>query len=394
MAKKNIVILGSTGSIGVNTLDVVRRNPGAFRVIGLAANRNVRLILDQIKEFSPSVVAIDHTPAAQELTSAISTWKKKPQIWNHADGLEKLAAHKQADVVISGVVGARGLLPLVAALKAGNTVGLANKEALIIAGPILMALAKKHKARLIPVDSEHSAIFQCLQGHDGSEISRILLTASGGPFYRDNRDLDTITVEEALNHPTWKMGAKITVDSATLMNKGLEAIEAHHLFDVPMRKIGILIHPQSIVHSMVEFADGACLAQLSHPDMRIPIQYAMTYPSRNQTPVKQLNLEEVGRLDFARPDFSRFPALKLALEAGERGGTAPVVLSSGNEEAVRAFLEKRITFMSIPKVVERVLAAHKFIASPRLSEVLSLDAWSRQEAARIISTMEKKQHVR
>jgi 1-deoxy-D-xylulose-5-phosphate reductoisomerase len=393
MAKKNVVVLGSTGSIGVNTLDVVRRNPSAYRVVGLAANRNVRLILDQIKEFSPSVVAIDDTPAAKELSQALSSWKKKPQVWNHADGLEKLAAHKDADVIISGVVGARGLMPLVAALKAGKTVGLANKEALIVAGPILMALAKKHKARLIPVDSEHSAIFQCLEGHKSSTVSRILLTASGGPFYKDTRDLDTITVEEALNHPTWKMGAKITVDSATLMNKGLEAIEAHHLFNVPMEKIEILIHPQSIVHSLVEYEDGASLAQLSHPDMRIPIQYALTYPARNQTPVKKLNLDEVGRLDFAKPDFSRFPALKLALEAGKRGGTAPVVLSSANEEAVRAFLEKRISFMAIPKIVEVVVSAHAFKATPRLSEVVALDAWAREEAGRKILSLEKKHDV-
>ncbi len=392
MAKKNVVVLGSTGSIGVNTLDVVRRNPQAYNVVGLAANRNVRLILDQIKEFSPSIVAIDDTPAAQELTNALAGFKKRPQVWNHAEGLEKLAALKQADVIISGVVGARGLMPLVAALKAGKTVGLANKEALIIAGPILMALAKKHKARLIPVDSEHSAIFQCLQGQP-STVARILLTASGGPFYKDTRDLDSITVEEALNHPTWKMGAKITVDSATLMNKGLEAIEAHHLFNVPMEKIEILIHPQSIVHSMVEFEDGANLAQLSHPDMRIPIQYALTYPARNQTPVKKLNLEDVGRLDFAKPDFSRFPALRLALEAGKQGGTAPVVLSSSNEEAVRAFLEKKISFMSIPKIVAAVLKAHAFNAKPKLSDVIAMDAWARKEAGNVISSLEKKHHV-
>jgi 1-deoxy-D-xylulose-5-phosphate reductoisomerase len=393
MARKKVVVLGSTGSIGVNTLDVVRRNPSAYQVLGLAANRNVRLILDQIKEFSPQMVAIDDTPAAAELKKALSGVKNAPQILNHAEGLEKLAAHKNADVVISGVVGARGLLPLVAALKAGKNVGLANKEALVVAGPIIMALAKKHKARIIPVDSEHSAIFQCLQGHKSSEVSRILLTASGGPFYRDTRDLDSITVEEALNHPTWKMGAKITVDSATLMNKGLEAIEAHHLFGVPMKKIEILIHPQSIVHSLVEFEDGASLAQLSHPDMRIPIQYALTYPSRNQTPTKKLNLEEVGRLDFAKPDFSRFPALKLALEAGIRGGTAPAVLSASNEVAVRAFLEKKISFMAIPRVVAAVLTAHKFNAAPRLAEVVAIDQWARKEAADIIVSLEKKHHV-
>jgi len=393
MSRKNVVVLGSTGSIGVNTLDVVRKNRNAYNVIGLAANRNVRLILEQIREFSPLVVAIDDTKSAMELKKALSKRKKAPAVWNHNAGLENLAAHKQADLIISGVVGARGLLPLVAALKAGKTVGLANKEALIVAGPIIMALAKKCKAKLIPVDSEHSAIFQCLQGHAESNVSRILLTASGGPFYKSTRNLDTITVDEALNHPTWKMGAKITVDSATLMNKGLEAIEAHHLFDVPMEKIEILIHPQSIVHSLVEFEDGASLAQLSHPDMRLPIQYAMTYPQRNQTPIKQLNLNEVGRLDFAKPDFSRFPALRMALEAGKRGGTAPVVLSSSNEEAVRAFLEKRISFMAIPRVVETVLKAHRFQPSPKLSDVLVMDAWARERAQHVISLLEKKHHV-
>lgn len=386
---KSIVVLGSTGSIGVNALDVARRYKNKFKVVGLAGNRNVALLLKQIREFSPQKVAVGNEASARALKYAVASWKNKPEILMQADGAERVASMKSADVVLCGMVGAKGLLPLVAALKAGKTVGLANKEALIVAGDIIMGLSKKHRAPVIPVDSEHSAIFQCLMGQAPRDVARLILTASGGPFYRRSKDLDKITVAEALDHPTWKMGAKITVDSATLMNKGLEAIEAHHLFGVPMEKISIVIHPQSIVHSMVEFEDGASLAQLSHPDMRIPIQYALTYPGRNKTTTKQLNLEDVGRLDFARPDFSRFPCLKLALDAGVQGGSAPVVLSSSNEEAVRAFLEKRISFMSIPRVVSHVLRKHTFEKKPSLKSILSLDQWARAAAVHVIQQLEK-----
>jgi 1-deoxy-D-xylulose-5-phosphate reductoisomerase len=277
----------------------------------------------------------------------------------------------------------------VAALKAGKTVGLANKEALIAAGDIIMKLARKNGVSLIPVDSEHSAIFQCLHGHPDHEISKILLTASGGPFYRSTRDLNTITVQEALNHPTWRMGAKITVDSATLMNKGLEAIEAHHLFGVPMEKIEIVIHPQSIVHSLVEFEDGAVLAQLSNPDMRLPIQYALTYPYRAKTKVTPLDLVKVGRLDFAAPDFSRFPCLRLALGAGKVGGTAPVVLSAGNEEAVQAFIDQLISFMDIPRIVAKVMKKNVLVTRPTLDDILRADGWARDEAKTFIRQLEK-----
>lgn len=395
MAKKNIVILGSTGSIGVNALDVVRRHGGDFQVVGLAANKNVRLIVDQIKEFKPKAVAMSDGPSAAELKRAIASWKRRPEVWNHADaagvdGVERMAKMKESSFVLCGMVGARGLAPLVAALKSGKTVGLANKEALIVAGETILALSKKHKAPLIPVDSEHSAIYQCLRGHEDVGVDRIILTASGGPFYRSTQDLDTITVEQALNHPTWKMGAKITVDSATLMNKGLEAIEAHFLFGIPMDKISIVIHPQSIVHSLVEFADGAMLAQLSHPDMRLPIQYALTHPRRVTTAVRKLELDQVSRLDFAKPDFSRFPCLQLALDAGRRGGTAPTALSSSNEEAVKAFIERRISFMSIPAVVAAVLKKHNVRNKPALEHVFEVDAWAREEARQIIGTLEKK----
>jgi 1-deoxy-D-xylulose-5-phosphate reductoisomerase len=387
---KNIVILGSTGSIGVNALDVVRRHKDRFRVVGLAANSNVALMRKQIQEFKPLAVAMGHTPSADALRNSLSSMRNAPPVWNHDAGAERLARLPQASTVICGMVGAQGLLPLVAALKAGKTVGLANKEALIVAGPVILALSKRYKAPLIPVDSEHSAIFQCLQGHKDVEVSKLILTASGGPFYRSTHDLDTITVEQALNHPTWKMGNKITVDSATLMNKGLEAIEAHFLFDVPMEKIEIVIHPQSIVHSLVEYADGAMLAQLSHPDMRIPIQYALTHPERSATPVRKLDLAQVQQLTFAKPDFSRFPCLKLALDAGRLGGTAPAVLSSSNEEAVYAFLRGRISFMQIPKVVAHVLKRHTARKTPTLKDILAVDSSARTTARQFIDALPSK----
>lgn len=384
MKKKNIVILGSTGSIGVNALDVVRRNKKDFNVVGLAANNNVKLMLSQIREFKPDAVAMGSTSSAEILRQALRSFKTSPQVWNHNDGIERLARMKGSSLVLCAMTGARGLLPLVAAIKAGKAIGLANKEALIIAGETILALSKKYKAPLIPVDSEHSAIYQCLRGHEGVEVSKIILTASGGPFYRSTKDLDTITVEEALKHPTWKMGAKITVDSATLMNKGLEAIEAHFLFGIPMEKISIVIHPQSIVHSLVEFADGAMLAQLSHPDMRLPIQYALTHPKRCKTPVKPLDLAQVGELNFASPDFSRFPCLKLALDAGKQGGTMPTALSSSNEEAVYAFIDGKISFMSIPKVVASVLKKHRSRPKPTLEDVQDVDTWARAQAQELI----------
>ena len=390
MKKRKVVILGSTGSIGRSSLDVIRRLRNSFQVVGLGANQNLKQISEQIKDFSPRVVSLDDTPTALKLKSLLSKRNKQTTVWNHSHGLEKLARMKEADFVMCGVVGARGLLPLVSALKAGKTIGLANKEALIVAGDIIMNLSKKYNAPVIPVDSEHSAIFQCLKGHSHGEVSKLILTASGGPFYRTSKNLDQITVGEALNHPTWKMGKKITIDSATLMNKGLEAIEAHHLFQVPMEKISIVIHPQSIVHSLVEFEDGAILAQLSHPDMRLPIQYALTYPKRYSTPIKRLKLEEIGQLDFAEPNFSKFPCLKLALEAGQRGGTAPVALSSSNEMAVKAFIEDRISFMTIPKVVRHVLKSHAFKNRPTLNQILDVDNWSRQEAERRIKKWERK----
>ncbi len=390
MKKKNVVILGSTGSIGKNALDVVRHHKSRFKVVGLSANRNASLMAEQIREFSPQAVAMSDTPAADELRSQLSAKRSRVPVWNHSDGMERLARLKGADVVLCGVVGASGLRSLVSALKAGKTVGLANKEALIMAGDLITALSKKNKAPLIPVDSEHSAIFQCLRGENHGAVTRLILTASGGPFYRAKRNLDSITVEEALNHPTWKMGSKITVDSATLMNKGLEAIEAHHLFNIPMEKISIVIHPQSIVHSLVEYADGAMLAQLSHPDMRLPIQYALTYPDRWPSKLRRLHLPDVGRLDFDTPDFRRFPCLDLALRAGRKGGTMPAVLSGANEVAVQAFLSRKISFLTIPKVVGYVCGRHRSKNRPSLKAVFEADRWARLIAAQAVLRWEKK----
>ncbi len=400
---KRLALLGSTGSIGVNALDVVRRlnrgrNGGGrevYRVWGLSAQKNVRLLTEQIREFQPRVAVVSDPAAARELKAWARVRHPGLRVWDGTSGLERLASHPQADWVLSAVVGSVGLLPLLAAVRAGKTVALANKEALIVGGDLVMAEARKHGARLIPVDSEHSAIFQCIAGsapsggRPSAGVRRIVLTASGGAFYRWKGSLNRVTPAQALVHPTWKMGNKITIDCATLTNKGLEAIEAHHLFGVPLEDIQIVIHPQSIVHSLVEFTDGAVLAQLSHPDMRLPIQYALTHPARLPTPLKPLRLAEVGRLEFHAPDFRRFPCLGLALKAGRLGGAWPAVFNGANEMAVRAFLDGRISFLGIPKLLVRVMDAYQKTQNTRsetrkerasLKDILEADRWSRQKA--------------
>ena len=380
---KKIVILGSTGSIGVNALDIVRRLGHSWRVLGLSAQNNTERLIEQAREFKPSLVCVSRPESAGPVREALKSFNGSLKIVSGEKGLEELASHSQADIVLSSVVGSVGLKPLVAAIKKGKTVALANKEALIVAGDYITKLAKKHGATLLPVDSEHSAVFQCIGSEPKKHIKKIVITASGGPFYRHQGPLDEVAPEQALAHPTWKMGKKITVDSATLMNKGLEVIEAHHLFGVPYDAIDIVIHPQSIVHSLVEFADGAVLAQLSHPDMRLPIQYALTYPARLPTPIKPLDLKEVGKLEFYAPDFKRFPCLALALSAGRRGGTMPTVLSAANEVAVGLFLEGRISFTEIPKITEEVMKRHARVEDPDLAEILSADTWARAEAAKL-----------
>lgn len=392
---KKLAILGSTGSIGVNALDVVRRlkrEGGAFRVVSLSAHSNLALLQQQVGEFRPRLAVVGDDASAEALTRWARGRKIKLNVRVGVEGLVRAASAPGVDLVLSAVVGAVGLKPLLAALRAGKDVALANKEALIVAGEIVMATARRYGGRIIPVDSEHSAMFQCLSGRTspGHGIRRLILTASGGAFYRRKGSLSTVGVDEALKHPTWKMGKKITIDCATLTNKGLEAIEAHHLFGVPLEKIQIVIHPQSIVHSLVEFEDGSMLAQLSHPDMRLPIQYALTFPERRPGPVRPLELEEIQKLEFFTPDFRRFPSLALALEAGRRAGAWPAVFNGANEVAVKAFLEGRLPFTGIPKLCRRVMGRFKAAKGKAgLATILEADAWAREEAGTFVPLFKK-----
>ncbi len=372
---KKIIILGSTGSIGINTLDVIKGLGSGFKVIGLGAGRNINRFIRQINEFKPEVVVLGDESKKKEFEKRLKSIKYKPsKVLYGMQGLISLAGDSRANFLISAMVGAVGLVPTLEAIKTGKDIALANKEPLVIAGDIIMRSARKHGVNILPLDSEHSAVFQCLQGAAPGSVKRIILTASGGPFYRyPNTKLRKVTVEEALNHPTWRMGEKITVDSANLMNKGLEIIEARHLFGIELDRIDILIHAQSVVHSMVEFVDGSILAQLGIPDMRVPIQYALTYPGRRKNNLRSLNLAEYGKLTFEKPDFERFPCLGLAMRAGKSGGTAPVVLNAANEVAVQAFLSGRIKFVDIPVMVRTMMDKHKVIRKPSLEDILAMD---------------------
>ena len=363
-----LVVLGSTGSIGRQTLDVVRSLPGRFTVIGLAAGANVTLLEEQTREFHPRLIRCDRE--GEYLRGRISA------AWTT---MEEMASHPDADLVVVATVGTTGLVPTLAALRAGKTVALANKEVLVIAGQLITAEANRHKAELRPIDSEHSAIWQCLWGEQPHSVRRIILTASGGPF-RDTppEELDRVTAEQALRHPNWQMGQKITVDSATLLNKGLECIEARWLFDVPLDCIDVLLHRESIVHSLVEFRDGSVKAQLGVPDMRLPIQCALTYPERVPgTAVPRLDLRHVGALSFGTPDMQRYPCLSLALEAGRRAGTFPAVLCAADEVAIQHFLAGHLRFTDIARVIEDALAAHPGTANPTLDDILAADASAR-----------------
>lgn len=381
---KKVTILGSTGSIGCSTLDVIAGSERDFRVVGLTAGRNIDRLVRQILRFKPEVVAVADRKTAEALARKV----KEPDILWGPDGIDTVAAHPSSDVVISSIVGSAGLMPTVSAIRAGKTVGLANKEALVMAGEIVMKEAKKRKARIIPVDSEHSAVFQCLDGRRRQGISRIILTASGGPFLnRTTKDLRRVTASDALRHPNWSMGRKISVDSATLMNKGLEVIEAHWLFGMPPGRIGVLIHPQSIIHSMVEFTDRSCLAQLSLPDMRGPISYALSYPRRMDGPLEPLSLEKVGTLTFLSPDHETFPCLSYAYAALDSGGTVPCVLNAANEIAVHSFLEGRIRFTDIPRVINETVGRHNADSASSLDNVLRADTWARRTSQRIIKEL-------
>jgi 1-deoxy-D-xylulose-5-phosphate reductoisomerase len=380
---KKLAVLGSTGSVGKQTLDVVRAWPQRFRIVGLAAGRNLDLIAEQIKEFKPQLVGYATADNHDKLGKIVD-------IKYDLLSVEDMARHPDVDLVVMAMSGRAGLVPTLAAIGASKTIALANKESLVMAGDIITKEAKRSGARILPVDSEHSAIWQCLHG-EKQEAVRIILTASGGPFRTHSPgQLEKVTVTEALRHPSWHMGKKVTIDSATMMNKGLEVIEAHWLFNIPFDSIEVVVHPQSIIHSMVEFADGSIKAQLSCPDMRLPIQYALTYPDRLYNPrLPRVDWEQVRRLDFAAPDMERFPCLRLATEAGKRSGTSPGALCAADEVAVELFLDERIRFIDIPYFIEKVLNEHKAIASPSLEEIIETDAWAREALIDMVNGEER-----
>ncbi len=381
---KRITLLGATGSIGLRTLELVSSFADEFMVVGLAARgSNVELIADLCRKYAPGAVALLDGAAVDRLARLLPA--PRPELLAGPAGLVALAREVEADVVLSALVGAAGLLPTMAAIEAGRTVALANKETLVMAGSLMTAAARRHGVALLPVDSEHSAVFQCLIGHNKGDVHRILLTASGGPF----RELPTerfarVTVEDALRHPTWKMGPKITIDSATLMNKGLEIIEARWLFDLEPHQVQVVVHPQSIVHSMVEYVDGSVLAQLGVADMGVPILYALAYPERRPAPGARLDLTRVGPLSFFEPDLGRFPCLGLARAALERGGAAPVVLNAANEVAVAAFLERRIRFTAIPHLIEQALETFPPVELTSIAECMAIDTEVRRRVQELI----------
>jgi 1-deoxy-D-xylulose-5-phosphate reductoisomerase len=381
---KKIIILGSTGSIGCSTLDVIGKNPERFQVVALSAGKNIKLLKQQIKKFQPKVVAVSTKESALNLREALNS-KSRVKIFYDEEGLKEIASFPSADIVISAISGSAGLMPTLAAIEAGKDIALANKETMVMAGEIVTKRAIKKGVKIIPVDSEHSAIFQCLQGNKRQNLRRIILTASGGPFLNFTRnELKKVSLNQTLRHPNWKMGKKITIDSASMMNKGLEVIEAKWLFNVDISDIDVLIHPQSIVHSLVEFIDGAFLAQMGIPDMKIPIAYALTYPERIINDLPTLNIVKTGNLEFRNPDINKFPCLGLAYAAGLCGGTAPVVLNAADEVAVSAFIKKKIRFIDLPKIIEKILVLHNSINNPSLDDILQADLWARIETKEII----------
>jgi 1-deoxy-D-xylulose-5-phosphate reductoisomerase len=374
---KRLSILGSTGSIGRNVLDVVAQHPAEFEIVGLAAGRNIRLLAEQIRRFRPSYVSVLDTATAVALKELLPS-SPSFELLAGTEGATAVATAGGIDLLVSAMVGAAGLEPTLAAVRQGTSVGLANKETLVAAGPLVMAAAQANNAAIIPIDSEHSAIFQSIQGHRVDEIRRLWLTASGGPFLRQSKEqLTKVTPAEALSHPNWEMGPKITIDSATLMNKGLEVIEASVLFQIPPERIEVHIHPQSIIHSLVEYIDGSVIAQLGIPDMRVPIAYALAYPRRLPLDLPALDLFKVGRLSFERPDVDRFPCLQLAFAAIQAGGTMPAVLNAANEVAVAAYLAGKIPFPGIAATISRVMEAHQVQPLTSLEQVLDVDGWAR-----------------
>jgi 1-deoxy-D-xylulose-5-phosphate reductoisomerase len=375
---KKVVLLGSTGSIGTSTIKVAEDLPDRIRLLGLAAGNNAELLLEQTRKHRPEAICISDPGKARDLRNTLGT---APDVFSGPDGLIKLATLPGADIVLIAIVGTGGLAPALAAIRAGKDIAVASKEILVMAGEIVMREAREQGVNVLAVDSEHSAIFQCLDGKPSASVRRLWLTASGGPFRTTPKEeFPGITVERALKHPSWVMGRKITIDSATLFNKGLEMIEARWLFDIEMARVSVVVHPQSVVHSMVEFVDGSMLAQISTPDMCLPIQYALTYPDRVPSERVQTSLAKLGSLTFEEPDVERFPALELARRAGEAGGTMPAVLNAANEVAVDAFVNGRISFPQISDTVQRALERHRVVAHPNLEQIFAADVWARQQA--------------
>ncbi|MBY0144482.1 1-deoxy-D-xylulose-5-phosphate reductoisomerase [Neobacillus niacini] len=373
---KNISILGATGSIGTQTLDILREHPSKFKLVAISIGKNLELARKMIHEFQPELVSVQEHDDYITLNSEFPNTK----FTFGEEGLIEVAVYPAADILVNAVIGSVGLNPTLQAIESGKTIAIANKETLVTAGHLVMESAKRNNVALLPVDSEHSAIFQCLQGEQEKTIERLILTASGGSFRdRTRKELEGVTVKEALNHPNWSMGAKITIDSATMMNKGLEVIEAHWLYNIPYEKIDVLLHKESIIHSMVEFHDSSIMAQLGTPDMRVPIQYALSYPDRLPLASSQrLDLALIGKLHFQEMDSTRFRCMQFAYEAGKKGGTLPTVLNAANEVAVAAFLNEKITFLQIEDLIEKALSKHDVIQNPDLSIIQEVDKEARQ----------------
>lgn len=383
---KHLSIIGSTGSIGCQALDVAEQNPDKIKIVALAAGYNLEVFYPQILKYQPQVVSVADERTATELKTLLAG-KISTEILYGTEGLVAVATCGEADTVLTAVSGTVGLLPTVKAIEAGKDIALANKETLVAAGQLVMNKAAEKGVNLLPVDSEHSAIWQCLKGESPETVKKLILTASGGPFRQmPKAEMKNITPEMALKHPNWNMGSKITIDSATLMNKGLEVLEAHWLFNIALTNIEVLVHPQSIIHSMVEYNDGSVMAQLGIPDMRIPIQYALSYPSRWPSKLPSLDLLSTSQLTFEKPDLDRFPCLALAYQAGKIGGTMPAVLNAANEVAVAQFLGKHIGFMDIPRIINTVMERHQVINNPDLDHILAVDLWARETAQDLVSS--------
>jgi len=381
---QRISILGSTGSIGTNALDVVSRFPDKFKLSSLSAHSNIKLLSQQVNRFSPKSVSVVNIDKAREFRKKFKN--RNIRIYEGEEGLCDMLRQEKIDSVVVGIVGSSALLPILTALDNVKRIALANKEALVMAGSIIMKKAKKKNVQILPVDSEHSAIFQCIASNNDSDIKKIYLTSSGGPLRATpKKDFKNITLKKAINHPKWKMGKKISIDSATMMNKGLEVIEAHHLFGVDVDRIEVLIHPETVIHSMVEFIDGSIISHMGKCDMRMPIQYALTYPSRYTSPVKSIAFSKLKAVHFFSPDFKKFPCLQMAYDIAKEGGTYPCVLNASNEIVVGEFLKKRIKFIDIPKAIDKVLKKHKSIKNPSLKDILEADKWARTKTKETLS---------